>query len=162
MALLFFVARPSQIPAGWAILADRGFANDTKAYPNLNPHLTPHFLQPKLRTQFETTEVAVDQEKSMLRYTSETVFSRITDEKILTDVVPYSAFSIFQHAYDWSCGKANLCKPFSHPEVDRRLALRALAPAPAPAPALGVGGGFGSAGGFGGAGGAVAPMQMDR
>ncbi len=144
--------RLGKIPAGWAVLADRGFANDARAYPNVNPHLTPHFLRPKERTQFETTEVSTDHEKSMLRYTSETVFSRVTDEKILTDVVPYSAFSIFQHAYDWACGKANLCKRFTHPEVDRRLALRAAAaaaaaPAPARAPAAGAGGGGDGGGG---------------
>jgi len=115
-----------KIPAGWAVLADRGFANDAKYYPNLNPHLTPHFLQPRKRDQFGETEVARDQELSMLRYTSETVFKRVTDEKILRDVVPRRAFSIFQHAYDWACGKANLCKPFSHPTVDMRLADRVL------------------------------------
>jgi hypothetical protein len=88
--------------------------------------LTPHFLQPKKRDQFDSKEVAADQEMSMLRYTSETVFSRLTDEKILTDVVPRSVFSIFTHAYDWACGAANLCKPFSHPTVDTRLADLAL------------------------------------
>lgn len=118
-------SRLRKIPAGWSVLADRGFANDARLYPNLNAHVTPHFLRPRQRTQFESAEVGNDQELSMLRYTSETIFSRVTDEKILTDVVPYSAFSIFQHAYDWACGNANLRKKFTHPEVDRRLALRA-------------------------------------
>ena len=61
-----------------------------------------------------------------LAFACKTIFKRVTDEKILRDVVPRRAFSIFQHAYDWACGKANLCKPFSHPTVDMRLADRVL------------------------------------
>lgn len=67
-------SRLRKIPAGWSVLADRGFANDARLYPNLNAHITPHFLRPRQRTQFESAEVGNDQELSMLRYTSETIF----------------------------------------------------------------------------------------
>ena len=36
--------RLGKFPAGWAILADRGFANDATRYPNINVQMTPSFL----------------------------------------------------------------------------------------------------------------------
>jgi len=103
--------RLSKIPAGKTTLADRGFANCTMYYPNLNAQITPNFLAG--REQFSAEEVSSDRVKCQLRYTSETVFSRVTDITALHDRVSRGHFSNLHHIVDWAQGHAiyvNLCK----------------------------------------------------
>jgi hypothetical protein len=57
--------RLGKFPPGWTVLADRGFAYDAFKYPNLNPHITPHFIQK--RDQFTQEEMESDQVCCMLR-----------------------------------------------------------------------------------------------
>ncbi|MBT6514655.1 MAG: hypothetical protein HOK65_07780 [Crocinitomicaceae bacterium] len=101
------------IPVGWTVLADRGFAFDATKYPNFNRHITPHFI--KGRDQFEKTELMDDLLTCQLRYISETHFSRVTDETSLRDIVAYDYFTILQHIVDVANGMANLKQPFYQP-----------------------------------------------
>jgi hypothetical protein len=108
--------RLSKIPAGKTTLADRGFANCTMYYPNLNAQITPNFLAG--REQFSAEEVSSDRVKCQLRYTSETVFSRVTDITALHDRVSRGHFSNLHHIVDWAQGHANLCQPLQRPGRD--------------------------------------------
>ena len=98
------------IPVGWIVLADRGFAFDAFKYPNLNRHITPAFINK--RDQFTQEELESDLAICQLRYISETHFSRVTDESSLRDVVQHEYFPILQHIVDWANGAANLNQPF--------------------------------------------------
>ena len=62
--------RLGKFPKGWAILADRGFANDATQYLNMNVQMTPSFLSG--RDQFTFAELSADMVKCKLRYNSET------------------------------------------------------------------------------------------
>ena len=98
-----------KIPPGALILTDRGFAEDSILYPNLNGHLTPAFVRG--REQFEVEEILEDKDIKKLRYTSEVYFSRVTNTAILRDSVPYYRMHIIQHACNWGNGSANLYPP---------------------------------------------------
>ena len=98
------------IPLGWIVLADRGFAYDAIKYPNLNRHITPAFINK--REQFTQEELEVDLAICQLRYISETHFARVTEESTLKDVVTHDYFPILQHIVDWANGDANLSQPF--------------------------------------------------
>ena len=43
--------RLEKLPAGWDILADRGFAGTSPYYPHVNPQITPYFLDGRLQFQ---------------------------------------------------------------------------------------------------------------
>ena len=88
LAELRLSLRLGKFPRGWAILADRGFANDATRYSNMNVQMTPSFLSG--RDQFTTSELSSDMVKCKLRFISETNFARVTDENLLTDVIPAS------------------------------------------------------------------------
>mmetsp|Transcript_33508 Transcript_33508/g.67613 ORF Transcript_33508/g.67613 Transcript_33508/m.67613 type:complete len:393 (-) Transcript_33508:1234-2412(-) len=103
-------SRLAKIPAGWSILADKGFVDCGPFYPNLNHHFTPYFLEG--RSQFDRDEISEDRRKCQLRYTSETVFSRVTNFKALRDRVPYGFFSHLNDIHSLALGMANLCEPF--------------------------------------------------
>jgi hypothetical protein len=64
------------IPVGYLALADRGFAKDAAYYPNLNVHITPHFISG--RAQFSSGEISEDRVCCELRYSSEVAFTRVT------------------------------------------------------------------------------------
>ena len=102
--------RLGKFPPGWAILADRGFANDSTRYPNMNVQMTPSFLSG--RDQFTLSELSSDMVKCKLRYISETNFARVTDENLLTDVIPFNVLQYVNHCIAWGHGKANLCQPY--------------------------------------------------
>ena len=104
----------NNIPSGWVILADRGFAFDGVKYPNFNRIITPHFLSK--RQQFSREELINDLTSCKLRYTSETHFSRVTDESSIAGIVSFDYFSIMQYIIDWANGAANLCQPFYPPD----------------------------------------------
>jgi len=106
--------RLANIPVGFIILADRGFAYDAFKYPNFNPHITPHFKNK--RPQFPQEESEEDLTACKLRYGSETNFARVVRHSSLQDVVPFEYFSILQHIVDCAYGDANFCQPFYDPE----------------------------------------------
>jgi hypothetical protein len=106
-------ARLAKFPPGWIILADRGFANDSYMYPNLNHHITPHFLSG--RPQFTTREISTDRVTCEHRYTCEVVFSRFTDIKCLRDVVPYQFNHILTDAVHCGLANNNMQQPLKKP-----------------------------------------------
>ena len=103
----------AKIPVGSTVLADRGFYFDAPSYPNVNAQVTPHFLTG--REQFESSEIICDLVTCRLRWSSEAVFSRVTDHNALTDVIPYSYFSIMGAMIEWGHAHANLMQPFNKP-----------------------------------------------
>lgn len=102
--------RLGKFPPGWAILADRGFANDSTRYPNMNVQMTPSFLSG--RDHFTLSELSSDMVKCKLRYISETNFARVTDENLLTDVIPFNVLPYVNDCIAWGHGKANPCQPY--------------------------------------------------
>ena len=102
--------RLGKFPRGWAILADRGFANDATRYPNMNVQMTPSFLSG--RDQFTHSELSSDMVKCKLRYISETNFARVTDENLLTDVIPAHFLPYIKDCISWGHASANLCKKY--------------------------------------------------
>jgi hypothetical protein len=102
----------AKVPGDRSILGDRAFYNDAMRYPNLNDQITPKFLMGRKR--FNRKELLDDMKLCRLRYCSEVNFSRITNENILSDVIPRSSFSVAHHAIHWAHGAANLCQPFQH------------------------------------------------
>ena len=105
--------RLEKLPIGTTVLADRGFYFDAPSYPNVDAQVTPHFLTG--RDQFESSEISSDLVTCKLRWSSEAVFSRVTDHNALTDVIPYSYFSIMGAMIEWSHAHANLMQPFNNP-----------------------------------------------
>jgi hypothetical protein len=65
------------LPPGWIMVGDRGFAYDALKYPNFNRHITPHFAH-KDSEQFTQEELQADKILCSLRYISETTFARVT------------------------------------------------------------------------------------
>lgn len=64
----------------------------------MNVQMTPSFLSG--RDQFTTSELSSDMVKCKLRYISETNFARVTDENLLTDVIPASClFTLYQRLH---------------------------------------------------------------
>ena len=53
----------------------------------------------------------------MLRWSSETHISFITDTGCLQDVIPYGTFSLVQNAVDWACDRSNFNQPLQPPEA---------------------------------------------
>ena len=101
------------------MLADRGFDGDSLSYPHFNVFVTPEFLgkneDGSSRIQFTLAELDRDHKICELRYTCEVVFSRVTTEKILSGVIPYSALAYIEHAHCWAHAQANLRKPLKMP-----------------------------------------------
>ena len=102
--------RLGKFPTGWSILADRGFANDAARYPNMNVQMTSSFLSG--RDQFTYSELSADMVKCKLRYISETNFARVTDENLLTDVIPARVLPFVKVCISWGHASANLCKKY--------------------------------------------------
>ena len=89
-------------------MVDKGlpvFANDAIKYPNLNGHVTPHFLRG--REQFTKGEILEDRDVCMLRYTSEVIFAHEFNENTLKDSVAFGLFSILNDCWDWAHAAAN-------------------------------------------------------
>ena len=111
--LICIVTGTSKIPAGWYILSDRGFADDTAKYRNLNPILCPTFLDGRL--QFTYDDLKKDIPLCKLRYSSECIFSRVTDIAICSGTIPVVNFEIFNDAVAWAHGRSNLQQPYYKP-----------------------------------------------
>ena len=101
-------SRLKKFPGGWGILADRGFARHQRIYPNWNRHYTPAFISG--RKQFSYGELETDIRVCQLRYTSEVVYSRVTDETCLTDTVRRGLWPIMDAAWDWGHANGNLLR----------------------------------------------------
>lgn len=102
----------AKIPVGGTVLADRDFYFDAPSYPNVNAQVTPHFLTG--RDQFESNEISSDLITCRLRWSSEAIFSRVTDYNALTDVIPFSYFPILGAMIEWGHAHANLMQPFDN------------------------------------------------
>ena len=94
-------------------MADRGFARDAIYYPNINGHLTPHFLSG--RAGFTADEISADYEVCKLRYTCEVVFSRVQESEIVKDKIKKTDFGILQSAVTWGHAHNNLHAPIKQP-----------------------------------------------
>lgn len=70
---------------------------------------TPAFISG--RAQFTKSELVSDLRICQLRYTSEVVYSRVTDETCLTDVVRRGLWGVMGAAWDWGHANGNLLLP---------------------------------------------------
>ena len=98
-----------KLPAGWSLLADRGFWKTARFYPKCNPQLTPKFL--KRRLQFTEEEVCIDMVLCKLRYTCEVGFARVTTIKGLRDRIAFPFFVDVDAMNHWGHAMVNLMKP---------------------------------------------------
>ena len=105
----------ANLPPAFLVLADRGFAFDAFKYPFLNAHITPAFMKGK--SQFSQEILEQIWKTCMLRWSSETKISFMTNQESLQDVIPYHYFSIVQHSIDWASGLANFNQPLQPPET---------------------------------------------
>jgi len=113
-AMLYLKFGTEKIPAGWCVLADRGFRYDSCRLPNFNPVIIPSM---KLsRDQFEVEEIIEDIDKCRLRYTSEVLFSRQTDNAFLRGVVPVNRLGSIEDNINFSFAQCNLMDPLTKPE----------------------------------------------
>jgi hypothetical protein len=103
-----------KIPPGWCILADRGFRRDASKFPNMNPVVYPTLVSS--RSQFEVEEVIEDIDLCKLRYTSEVLFSRVTDCKLLEGIIPVHNLPYITHHLNYAYGRAKLMQPLACPE----------------------------------------------
>jgi len=101
--------RFKNFPAGWDMLADRGFAGTERSYPNMNRQRTPNFL--KKRKQFAEGEVMIDMVLCKLRYTCEVGFARVTSMKSLKDRISFWFFNDLDSINHWGHAMVNLMKP---------------------------------------------------
>ena len=124
--LICIATGTSKIPAGWYILSDRGFADDTAKYRNLNPILCPTFLDG--RAQFTYDDIKKDIPLCKLRYSSECIFSRVTDIAICSGTIPVVNFEIFNEAVAWAHGRSNLQQPYYKPAVWDEFVLETRGP----------------------------------
>ena len=76
--------------------------------------MTPSFLSG--RDQFTYSELSSDMVKCKLRYISETNYARVTDENLLTDVIPARVLSYVKDCISWGHASANLCKKYKDRE----------------------------------------------
>ena len=107
------LTRLAKIPVGYTVLADRGFYYDAPSYPNVNAQITPHFITG--RDQFEVDKISNDSVTCRLRWSSEALFSRVTDQEALTDVIPYDYFTTVESIIKWGHAHSNLMQPFNNP-----------------------------------------------
>ena len=119
--------RLAKLPAIFKILADRGFDGDSLSYPHVNVVVTPEFLgrdkDGSSRKQFTLAELERDRKICELRYTCEVVFSRVTTEKIVSGVIPYSSLAHIEHAHCWAHAQANLRKPLKMPGAASNIGI---------------------------------------
>lgn len=93
-------------PKGKCILGDKGFDNTAIGYTNFNTTLHPSFLTNK---QFNLGEVHHNIKISKKRYTSEVVYSRVTNTKKLAGILQREHMKFFDELAGWAHGLANIC-----------------------------------------------------
>lgn len=106
--------RLAKLLSNLKVLADRGFDGDNLSYPHFNMVVTPEFYD-KESKQFDISQLERDRKICELRYTCEVVFSRVTTEKMMSGVIPYSVFAHIEHAHCWAHAQANLRQPLQMP-----------------------------------------------
>ena len=98
--------RLGKFPKGWAILADREIADDASRYPSVQ--MTPSFLSGRELS----AELSADMIKCKLRFISETNLVRVTDENLLTDVIPVRVLPFVKDYFSWGHARAKLCQKY--------------------------------------------------
>ena len=114
VSMVYLKFGTGKIPPGWCILADRSFRHDASKLPNINPIVYPTLV--KGRDQFEIEEVIEDIDLCRLRYTSEVLFSRVTDSGILRGIIPVHRLPFIIDQFNYAYGHANLMQPLAYPE----------------------------------------------
>jgi len=104
----------AQIPPGMPVAGDRGMAGDSIRYKNFNLVITPSFLEGE--QQFTTAEIFNDMKLCRDRYSSEAIFSRATDLKILQGIIPVIEFPVIESAIAWGHAKNNIGLPYYDPQ----------------------------------------------
>lgn len=104
----------AQIPPGMYLMADRGMAGDSVRYKHFNTVLTPAFLEGE--KQFTTAEIMKTLPICKNRYSSEALFSRVTDVKILQGVIQFIEFAFIESAIAWGHAKNNMGLPYYDPQ----------------------------------------------
>ena len=105
--------RLAKFPKGSELSGDKGFYRDSGALPNQNTIHTPIRLDG--RDQYSRGEIVHGRRCKKNRYTSETVFSRVTDVSILCDTVPREHMRHLSDACNWGHGRANIQQPLLKP-----------------------------------------------
>lgn len=105
--------RLKNIPVGYLILGDKGFEGTNGSYPNYNTVLHPAFLHG--HEQFSTEQIGHNLLACQLRYTCETVYSRVTNRHSLRGVIRRAKFEYFEDSCNWAHGRANLYHPLQMP-----------------------------------------------
>jgi hypothetical protein len=96
-----------------ALLTDRGYTKFAHLYPNLNAHITPTFLEG--RAQFDYEDMQRDVPIKKLRYTSEVVFSRMQQTKLLQGTIKFNDYVVFDSVISYAAGLSNLTMPLREP-----------------------------------------------
>jgi hypothetical protein len=105
--------RLKNIPIGYLILGDKGFEGTSGSYPNYNTVLHPAFLHG--HEQFSTEQICHNLKVCQLRYTCETVYSRVTNRHSLCGMIRRAKFEYFEDSCNWAHGRANLYMPLQMP-----------------------------------------------
>jgi len=105
--------RLAKYPKGSELSGDKGFYRDSGALPNQNTIHTPIRLEG--RDRYSRGEIQHGRRCKKNRYTSETVFSRVTDVSILLDTVPRERMRHLNDACNWAHGRANIQQPLLKP-----------------------------------------------
>ena len=107
--------RLAKIPALYMILADKGFADTERDYPNFNQVETPTKLAAGKGYRKSQEHIKRDRPLTSSRFSAETVFSRVYSEDILNGKIPYYLIPLLPYAHSLAHGEANLCQPFRRP-----------------------------------------------
>lgn len=107
--------RLAKIPKEYKILADKGFAETERDYPNFNTVETPTKLAAAKAYRKAPEHIKRDRPLTSSRFSAETVFSRVYSEDILNGKIPYYLIPLLPYAHSLAHGEANLDQPFRTP-----------------------------------------------
>jgi hypothetical protein len=101
--------------ASMAFLVDRGYANDSAYYPNLNRMYYPAFMGG--RSQFGCIEMERDAHLKSLRWVSEAIHSRPGQLfKTLRGTIPFQHYARFPDLVQFAYAMANFVQPYYRPD----------------------------------------------
>ena len=103
--------RLAKIPEDWGLGADKGFNGISGLLPNINEVLTPVQLSNYTTQSLSTAQIISEIPITTSRGGCETVFERISHEKILRERIPYWLLPWLPHGHALAHGMANLCQP---------------------------------------------------
>jgi hypothetical protein len=108
--------RLAKIPKEYKTLADKGFAETERDYPNFNTAVeTPTKLAAAKAYRKAPEHIKRDRPLTSSRFSAETVFSRVYSEDILNGKIPYYLIPLLPYAHSLAHGEANLDQPFRTP-----------------------------------------------